>query len=98
MHGVDIMKKVALVAGDVMQPNLGISQENTDLLCGTVEIFYHCAATIRFDESLKTAVLVNARGTKYALEFASNIKTLKVSRIEDKIQLAANTEIELFSL
>ncbi len=77
-HGPDIMKKVVVVAGDVMLPNLGISEEDSKLLHNSVEIFYHCAATIRFDEPLKSAVLLNARGTKYALEFGSKMKCLEV--------------------
>ncbi|XP_065216154.1 putative fatty acyl-CoA reductase CG5065 [Planococcus citri] len=76
-HGADIIKKVIVIPGDVMLPNLGISEEDSKLLHENVEIFYHCAATIRFDEPLKSAVLLNTRGTRYALEFAKKIKTLE---------------------
>lgn len=62
-----------------MLPNLGISDEDSTLLQSSVDIVYHCAATIRFDEALKPAVLLNVRGTKYTLEFSKKIKPLEVS-------------------
>lgn len=77
-HGVEITKKVVVIPGDVMLPNLGISEQDSELLHNTVQIMYHCAATIRFDEPLKSAVLLNTRGTKYALEFASKMTNLEV--------------------
>ncbi|XKL65276.1 hypothetical protein PGB90_008696 [Kerria lacca] len=77
-HGVEITKKVVVIPGDVMLPNLGISEQDSELLHNTVQIMYHCAATIRFDEPLKSAVLLNTRGTKYALEFASKMTNLEL--------------------
>ncbi|KAK7604008.1 hypothetical protein V9T40_004281 [Parthenolecanium corni] len=76
-RGNDIIKKVEVIPGDVMLPNLGISEEDSILLHNSVNIVYHCAATIRFDEALKPAVLLNVRGTKYTLEFSKKIKPLE---------------------
>lgn len=78
-HGNDIIKKVIAIPGDVMLQNLGVSDEDSKLLHSSVNIVYHCAATIRFDEPLKSAVLLNTRGTKYALEFAQKMEKLEVS-------------------
>lgn len=61
-----------------MFPNLGINSEDRERLINEVDIIYHCAATIRFDEPLKKAVLLNARGTKFMLELAQECKQLKV--------------------
>lgn len=61
-----------------MLPELGISKEDRDLLANEVTIVYHCAATIRFDEPLRKAVLMNTRGTKYMLELARCLKKLKL--------------------
>lgn len=80
-RGNDIIKKVEVIPGDVMLPNLGISEEDSILLHNSVNIVYHCAATIRFDEALKPAVLLNVRGTKYTLEFSKKIKPLEVSLV-----------------
>ncbi len=79
-----------------MLPNLGISEEDSKLLHNSVEIFYHCAATIRFDEPLKSAVLLNARGTKYALEFGSKMKCLKVRSEEIRIVIIAFSLMVVF--
>lgn len=78
MRGPEIIKKVVAVAGDIMEPNFGLSEHDIKLLSETVHIFYHCAATIRFDEPLKTAVLINTRGTQYALKLAKQFQNLKV--------------------
>lgn len=59
-------------------PDLGISHEDRNLIINNVSIIYHCAATIRFDEALKTALLLNTRGTKLMLELAKECKHLEV--------------------
>lgn len=81
MHGPELVNKVFPIPGDVCEPNLGISDSDRCLLADTVQIVYHAAATIRFDESLKKAVLLNTRGTKFVLELAKEIKNLEVSDI-----------------
>lgn len=59
-------------------PDLGISSEDRQLLVNDVSIVYHCAATVRFDETLKKAVLLNTRGTKLMLELAKTLPKLEV--------------------
>lgn len=66
------------IAGDVSEPNLAISESDRQLLVDTVQIIYHAAATIRFDEALKKAVLLNTRGTKLVLDLAKEMKVLQV--------------------
>lgn len=67
-----------MICGDCTLPDLGISVADRKLLAENVSIIYHCAATIRFDEELKTAVLLNTRGTKLMLELAENCPKLEV--------------------
>ena len=46
------------IAGDVMEPNLGISAEDEQLLVeSNVTTVIHSAATIRFDEPLRLHLL-----------------------------------------
>jgi len=78
LRGVDILNKVHPIAGDVSDPNLAISESDRSLLADTVQIVYHAAATIRFDEALKKAVLLNTRGTKLVLGLAKEMKKLQV--------------------
>ncbi|XP_046682906.1 putative fatty acyl-CoA reductase CG5065 [Homalodisca vitripennis] len=78
MRGTEIISRVEPINGDVTLPNLGISPEDRETLCKEVEIVYHGAATIRFDEPLHKAVLLNTRGTKYMLDLAKEMKKLQL--------------------
>ncbi|CAG9854647.1 unnamed protein product [Phyllotreta striolata] len=78
LRGADIVKKVFAVAGDVTFPDLGLSNENRQMIKDETEIIFHCAATIRFDEPLKKAVILNVRGTKLMLDLAKECKKLKI--------------------
>ncbi|XP_067632986.1 putative fatty acyl-CoA reductase CG5065 isoform X2 [Eurosta solidaginis] len=71
-----ILSQVEAIEGDVMLTGLGISENNLKKLREQVSIVYHCAATIRFDEPLRKAVFMNARGTLYMLELAATMKHL----------------------
>ncbi|KAF7404776.1 hypothetical protein HZH66_003682 [Vespula vulgaris] len=68
--------RVTAIKGDVMLPELGISAEDKKMLIDKITIIYHAAATVRFDEALKKAVLLNTRGTKQMLELAKEMKNL----------------------
>lgn len=74
----DILSHCAVISGDCTLPDLGISVQDRKILSDNISIIYHCAATIRFDEALKTAVLLNTRGTKLMLELAENCSKLEV--------------------
>jgi fatty acyl-CoA reductase len=74
----DYMNKVRLVPADCGLPNLGIKDSDREILCQEVNVVFHIAATVRFDEKLKTAVHINVRGTKQLLELARLMPNLKV--------------------
>ncbi|CAG7719996.1 unnamed protein product [Allacma fusca] len=69
--------KVIPIPGDVTLPGLGIQDEDLELLRETVSIVVHSAATVKFDEDLKVAVNINARGTDRVLELASTMKFIQ---------------------
>lgn len=75
---MEVLNKVYPIAGDVSEPGLAINESDRRLLANTVQIVYHAAATIRFDEALKKAVLLNTRGTKMVLDLAKEMKNLQV--------------------
>ncbi|GLH03062.1 Fatty acyl-CoA reductase [Gryllus bimaculatus] len=75
--GPGVLRKVVGVAGDVALPDLGLSAGDRQLLRDRVNIVVHAAATIRFDESLKKAVLLNTRGVKLMLQLAAEMKNLE---------------------
>ncbi|CAH1959206.1 unnamed protein product [Acanthoscelides obtectus] len=76
--GPEVINKLEAVDGDVMMPNLGMSEEDRQKVAKEAELIFHCAATIRFDEPLKKAVLLNVRGTKYMLDLAKECKKLLI--------------------
>ncbi|XP_030756623.1 fatty acyl-CoA reductase wat-like isoform X1 [Sitophilus oryzae] len=74
----DYRKKLVGLSGDIAEPGLGLSEESKKLIMDRVNIIYHAAATVRFDEKLKTAVNINIKGTKEALELAKKCKKFDV--------------------
>lgn len=46
-------QKVIAVNGDILQEGLGINAADYTMLCQSVSIVFHCAATVKFDEVLK---------------------------------------------
>ena len=51
--GDDWKRKIVPVEGDIAEENLGISDEEWKMLQEGVEVVFHSAATVRFDEDLK---------------------------------------------
>lgn len=49
------------------------------MLISNVDVIFHAAATVRFDENIKLAFSINVNGTRDILNLARQIKNLKVS-------------------
>lgn len=71
--------KLIPITGDCTLPGLGINSEEKQTLISNVHIVFHAAATVRFDENLKTAFRINVSATRDILELAKEMKNLKVS-------------------
>uniref|UniRef100_A0A8D8SAE7 Fatty acyl-CoA reductase n=1 Tax=Cacopsylla melanoneura TaxID=428564 RepID=A0A8D8SAE7_9HEMI len=71
------LSKVRLVSGDCLKPNLGLSDEDRSLLCACVDCVFHAAAAVRFDTSLRVAVITNVRATVDLLNMARAMPHLK---------------------
>ncbi|GLD48333.1 fatty acyl-CoA reductase 1-like protein, partial [Lates japonicus] len=52
----DFHQKIVPISSELMQPGLAISPEDVEKLTACINIVFHCAATIRFDEPLKHAL------------------------------------------
>jgi alcohol-forming fatty acyl-CoA reductase len=52
-HGPSYKDKVRAINGDLCEPGLGISPEDRLELINNLNIVFHSAATVRFDEPLK---------------------------------------------
>lgn len=68
------------VNGDVGLPGLGLSEADRALLRDKVSVVFHGAATVRFDEPIQSAVIINVRGTRELAELAASMKRLQVRR------------------
>ncbi|KAM7341395.1 fatty acyl-CoA reductase wat-like isoform 2-T4 [Cochliomyia hominivorax] len=65
------------VAGDCMLPGLGLSDEDRQLLIENVNIVFHMAATVRFDEKLKVAMQINVKAARDIMLLCKEMRYLK---------------------
>ena len=72
-------KKVIPISGDTSKENLGISIIDREMLTERVTIIIHAAASVKFNDSLKYAILVNTRSTRDVCVLAQSMKNLIVS-------------------
>ncbi|XP_077518789.1 fatty acyl-CoA reductase 1-like isoform X2 [Amblyomma americanum] len=70
------LEKVKAVAGDLTQPNLGLSTNDQDTLVANVSVVFHSAATVKFDEPLKRAVQLNVLGTRRVVDLCKQMPNL----------------------
>lgn len=68
---------VHTLKGDIAEPFLGLSEDDRELLHENVEIVFHSAATVRFEEELRLALKLNVTGLENVLELCRNIKKLE---------------------
>ncbi len=59
---------LVVLNGDIIKNNLGLSNNNVKQLVDEVEEIYHCAANTGFNLPIKTARLVNVKGTENVLK------------------------------
>ncbi|XP_067615672.1 putative fatty acyl-CoA reductase CG5065 isoform X2 [Eurosta solidaginis] len=73
-----IINKVKVVKGDVMDHDLGLSSNDISELASNVEVIFHCAANVRFDQPLRPMIQMNVVGTLKILQLAEKMSNLKV--------------------
>ncbi|XP_057376134.1 putative fatty acyl-CoA reductase CG5065 [Daphnia carinata] len=73
----DVMGKITAVTGDMTSPGLELSPSDLQLLTENVSIVFHSAATIKFNEELKTAIRMNVKGPLQLLEICRQMKHLQ---------------------
>ncbi len=72
------MRKVVAVGGDVTFPGFGLSPSDLQLILDNVSVVFNSAATVKFDEELKTAVQLNVKGPRELLAICRQMKNLQV--------------------
>ncbi|XP_026465053.1 fatty acyl-CoA reductase 1-like [Ctenocephalides felis] len=71
------LDKVQAITGDVSELRLGLDKEDRKKILGC-HVVFHAAASVRFDDPLKQATLMNTRGTRELMELMLEMPNLVV--------------------
>ncbi|KAH0620869.1 hypothetical protein JD844_021726 [Phrynosoma platyrhinos] len=74
----EFKEKIIAVASDLTELEMALSEEDKENLINCINIIFHCAATIRFNEILRDAVQLNVIATQQLLFLAQKMKNLDV--------------------
>ncbi|XP_003494079.1 fatty acyl-CoA reductase wat [Bombus impatiens] len=72
----NFLQKIVILEGDAAKEDYGLSPEDKKTLMN-VNIIFHAAAVVRFDEKIRVAVNINVRSTKFLLSFAKKLPNFK---------------------
>lgn len=75
----EVLKKLVCIPGDINEPNIGLDESDAKMLQTRIDIVFHVAATVRFNEPLKDAANLNTFGTQRVMELCTKMANLKVS-------------------
>lgn len=78
-HG--FREKVLIIEGDCSEPGLGLSPGDRQRVVENIDVVFHGAATVRFDEKLPVAVAINVAGTRELLLLCYDCPKIKVSEL-----------------
>jgi len=71
--------KVEALSGDVTALNLGLSASDRARVTAQASIIFHVAASVRFDDPLRSAVLLNTRGAREVVQLAKDLQNIAVN-------------------
>ncbi|XP_049941596.1 fatty acyl-CoA reductase 1-like isoform X1 [Schistocerca serialis cubense] len=74
----DFARQLSVVAGDLSSPDFRLAEQDMAALQRDVSVVFHCAASVRFNDSLRQAVNTNVVGTKRVLQLAEQLPNLQV--------------------
>ncbi|XP_075568148.1 fatty acyl-CoA reductase 1 isoform X9 [Pelecanus crispus] len=74
----DFREKIIVITSELTQPELNLSETIKEELIECINIIFHCAATVRFNETLRDAVQLNVTATQQLLFLAQQMKNLEV--------------------
>lgn len=72
-------KKLIPVTGDTSEEGLGLRPVERQVIIERVSVMFHVAASVRFDDSMRDAVLQNVRSTRDLCILGAQMKKLAVS-------------------
>ncbi|KAI5724854.1 hypothetical protein M8J77_007992 [Diaphorina citri] len=74
----DFRSKIQVIPSNLESERLGLSEDSEQLIKSKVNIIFHCAASLRFDEALQKAIRANLYATKQMLNLAKECVNLKL--------------------
>lgn len=74
----EFKEKIIPVSSDLTELDMALSEQDKETLIDCTNIIFHCAATVRFNESLRDAVQLNVIATQQLLFLAQKMKKLDV--------------------
>jgi fatty acyl-CoA reductase len=81
----DYRDKILTIEGDCSEPGLGLSPSDRQRIVDHIDIVFHAAATVRFDEKLPVAVATNVAGTRELLLLCYDCPKIKVSELRRNV-------------
>nr|CAD7602243.1 unnamed protein product [Timema genevievae] len=75
------VSRLTPLRADVSLENAGLSPEDRRRLQEEVNVVFHCAANVRFDQKLKDAVNLNTLGTRRVLQLCEGMTNLLYTRL-----------------
>lgn len=77
-HHPDRLEKIIALEGDITMENLGLSDDDIKRIHNEVNVIFHSAASVKFEDILKDAVNNNTLPTKRMILMAKHVKHLDV--------------------
>ncbi|XP_065357951.1 putative fatty acyl-CoA reductase CG5065 [Calliphora vicina] len=71
----EVLNKLHAIQGDSQELGLGIKPSDLELL-KNVSLIFHMAANVKFDDPLRSSILLNTRGTWELVKIAEKLKNL----------------------
>lgn len=72
------LNKLIPIEGDIQELRLGLSESDRQMLLDEVHVIYHSGASVKFDDFLRDAILINTRSTREVAYLALEAKHLEV--------------------
>ncbi|EAT43246.1 AAEL005296-PA [Aedes aegypti] len=72
----DSIQKIVPIPGDCSLLKMGLNEDSQEKL-KDVQFVFHAAASVRFDDPLCKAILLNTRGTREVFRWAKTLKNLR---------------------
>lgn len=70
------MEKLHPIRGDLTKLRLGLEENDRNILISDVNVIFHSGASVKFDDNLNDAIIMNVRGTREMLNLSKNMPNL----------------------